>query len=92
MKSSRPSLRETRDKRPLDRDPDRSRCHRHTSVKLSWSQSMHPWTEWQHTHMLSLMSMGHWLRPKKLYHTHGVAVTPGPVRVPIQRPLVPSFT
>ena len=30
MKSSRPSLRETRDKRPLGRDPDRSWCHRHT--------------------------------------------------------------
>ena len=30
--------RETRDKRPLDKDPDRSWCHRHTSVKLFWSQ------------------------------------------------------
>ena len=32
--------RETRDKWPLDRDPDRSWCYLHTSVKLSWSQPM----------------------------------------------------
>ena len=37
VKSSRASLRETRDKRPLDRDPDRSWCHGHSSVKLFWS-------------------------------------------------------
>ena len=30
--------RETQDKRPLDRDPDRSWCHRHISVNLYWSQ------------------------------------------------------
>ena len=30
--------RETRDKWPLGRDPDRSWCHSHISVKLSWSQ------------------------------------------------------
>ena len=36
-KSSWPSLRETRDKRPLGSDPDRSWCHRHTNViELSW--------------------------------------------------------
>ena len=34
----------------------------------------------------------HELRSKKLYHTRSVAVTPAPVRVPTQRPLVPSFT
>ena len=44
VKSSRPSLCETRDKRPLGRDPDKSLSHRHTSVKLSWSQPMDPWT------------------------------------------------
>jgi hypothetical protein len=27
---------ETRDKRLLCRNPDRSLCHRHTSVKLFW--------------------------------------------------------
>ena len=42
VKSSRPSLRETRDKRPSGNDPDKSWCHRHISVKLSWSQSMNP--------------------------------------------------
>ena len=33
VKSSRLNLRETQDKRPLGRDPDRNWCHRHTSVK-----------------------------------------------------------
>ena len=33
----------------------------------------------------------HGLRPKKLYHTSNVAVTPAPVRFPIQRLLVQSF-
>ena len=35
-----PSLRETQDKQPLGRDPKRSWCHCHTSVKLFWSQPM----------------------------------------------------
>ena len=34
----------------------------------------------------------HGLRPKKLYHTCSVAVTPAPARFPTQRPLVPNFT
>ena len=46
VKSSRPSLRETRDKRPLGRGPDRSWCHSHTSVQLSWSKSM----DWKAAH------------------------------------------
>ena len=46
----------TQDKRLLGRDLDRSWCHRYTSVKLSWSHPMDPWTEWQHTHMLPPMS------------------------------------
>ena len=56
------SLRETRNKRLLGRDPDRSWCHRHTCVKLyfPWSQSMNPWTELQHTRMLPPMSMESW--------------------------------
>jgi hypothetical protein len=41
VKSFRPSLRETRDKRPLGRDPDRSCCHLLTSVKLAL-MSMEP--------------------------------------------------
>ena len=60
VKSSRPSLRETRNKRPLGRDPDRNWCHRHTSVKLSWSQPMYPWTERQHTRMMAPMSIELW--------------------------------
>jgi hypothetical protein len=35
---------ETRDKRLLGRDPDRSRCHLHTSLKLFSSRPMAPWT------------------------------------------------
>ena len=46
VKSSRPSLRETRDKRPLGRDLDGSWCHLHTSVKHFWSQPNDPWTSW----------------------------------------------
>ena len=34
MKSSLPSLGETRDKRPLVRDPDRSWCHRYTTIMI----------------------------------------------------------
>ena len=30
--------RETRDKRPMGRDPENNLCHLHTSVKLFWSQ------------------------------------------------------
>ena len=68
VKNSRPSLRETRDKRPLARNPDRSWCHRRTSVKFSWSQPMDPWTELQHTHMLPPMSMEPWAATKKALH------------------------
>ena len=55
--------RETRDKRPLGRDQERSWCHLHRSVL-----------------------------PLRLWIHISVKVTPAPVRVPIQRPLVPSFT
>ena len=42
MKSSRSSLRETRDKQPFGRDPERSWCHRYTTsmIKLFWSKPM----------------------------------------------------
>ena len=51
LKSFRPSLRETRDKRPLDRESNRRWCHRHTMsmIKLFWSQPMAPWASGQHT-------------------------------------------
>ena len=45
LKISRPSLRETQDKQALDRETDRSWCHRPTSmIELFWSQPMAPWT------------------------------------------------
>ena len=71
MKSSRPSLLETRDKQLLRRDPDRRWYHCHTSVKLSWSQLMDPWTEWQHTHMLQPMSIESWAATKKVLNYCG---------------------
>ena len=81
VRSSRPSLRKTRDKRPLSRDPDMSWCHCHTTslIKLFWSQPMDPWSErstlvccrWMH------MDFAFWtsLRISKLkyyqsYHTY----------------------
>ena len=36
--------RDTRGKWPLARNPHRGWCHRHTSLKLFWLQSMSPWT------------------------------------------------
>ena len=69
---------ETRDKRPLGRDPDRSWRHRHSSVKLPWSQYMDPLSERQHTRMLPPMFMKPCATTKKLY-TSG-AVTPPRLR------------
>ena len=45
VKSSRPSLREIRDKHRLGKDPDKSWCHHHTTsmIKLFWSQLMATW-------------------------------------------------
>ena len=40
-------------------------CHRHTNVKLSWSQSMDPWTERQYILMLLPMSIEPWAAAKK---------------------------
>ena len=61
------NLRETQDKRPLGKDPDRSWCHRHTPVKLSGSQHMDPWTERLHTRMLPSMPLESWAANKQLY-------------------------
>ena len=44
VKSSRPSLRETRDKPPLGMDPELSWYYLHTSANLCWSQPIAPWT------------------------------------------------
>ena len=45
VKSSRSTLHETREKRPLGRDPDRRWAHRYTTsmIMLFWSQLMTPW-------------------------------------------------
>ena len=46
LKSSRPSLPETRDKRPLGRESDRSWCHRHTTSMMKLFGS----SPWLHGH------------------------------------------
>ena len=69
------NLCETWDKRPLDRNPDRSWCHLHTSVKLYWSQPMAPWTSVVAYECAAAQSMDPWAATKKALH---VAVTPGP--------------
>ena len=100
VKSSRRRLHETRDKRPLGRESDRSWCHRNTTstIKLFWSQLMSPWVSaasYEQGEKFSTFVCcrrclwSHGLRPKKLYTS--VEVIPAPVRVPTQRPLVPSF-
>ena len=71
VESCQPNLCETRDKRRLGREPDRNWCHCHTCVKLIWLHPMDPWTEWGHTHMLLLMSMGQWAVTKKALHFCG---------------------
>ena len=84
--------RETWNKRPLGRDPDRSWCHLHIGVKLFWSQPMAPWTLAAAYACTATQSMDPWTATKRSYHTHSVAVTPAHVRVPTQWPHVPSFT
>ena len=64
MKSSWPNLHEIQDKGPMSRD----RTGAGASVKLSCSQPMDPWTEWQHTHMLLPISMEPWTMTKKALH------------------------
>ena len=80
---------ETRDKRLLGRNPDRSWCHFYTSVKLFWSQPMSPWTSVAAYECSATQSMDPWAVTKKVYTS--VVVAPAPVRVPNQQQLVPSF-
>ena len=77
--------------RPLDRDPDRSWCHLHTSKAflVAASPRLHGHRR-QHPSVLPLSPWIHGLRPRKIYTS--VVVTPAPFRVPNQRALVPSFT
>ena len=72
--------RETRDKPPLGRDPDKSWCHLPTSVKLPWSQPTDRRTERQHTRTLPPMSMEPWAATKKALHwcSGGTSSCPGP--------------
>ena len=58
VKSSRSCLRQTGDKRPWGKDPDKSWCHCYTNIKLFWLQRTDPWTERQHNHMMPPISMG----------------------------------
>ena len=63
--------RETREKRLLDRDPDRSWFHHHTSVKLLRS---HPMVSWISAAILICYRQCPWshgLQPKKLYTSMG---------------------
>jgi hypothetical protein len=62
---------ETRDKTPLGRDPDRSWCHRHPSVKLFWLLPMASWTSAAAYECAAAQC----------------TVPPAPVRVPSQRHL-----
>ena len=54
--------RETRDKRPLGRVPDRGWCHLHIGVKLFWSQLMAPYE------CAATQSMDPWAATKKALH------------------------
>ena len=83
--------RETQDKWSLRRDQDRSWCHCQACVKLFFGRS--PWIhgcEWQHTSIL--ISMEPWAAAKRALHCYtGGQMTPAPVRIPTQWPLVPGF-
>ena len=60
--------RETQDKQLLGRDPDRSLCHRHTSVKLFWSQPMASWTSAEAYKCAAAQSVDPWAATKKALH------------------------
>ena len=83
--------RETRDKRPLGRDTDRSWCHLRTSVKVFWSQSMVSWTSAAVNECAVAQSMDPWAANKKAVHQCSGYTSSAPVRVPSQRSPVPSF-
>ena len=60
--------RETREKLPLAREPDRSCCHFHTSVKLFWSQPLALWTSAAAYECAAAQSMDPWAATKKAFH------------------------
>ena len=80
--------RETRDKRPLGRNQDRSWCHCHTIVSFLGCS---PWIHGLSSSTLICSGRCPWShgpRPKKLYTS--VEVTSAPVWVPTQWLLIPS--
>ena len=90
MSSLAYNRRESRDKRSLGRDPDRSWSHLRTSVKLLWSQLMAQWVSAAAYECAAAQSMDPCAATKKALPS--VEVTPAPLRVPTQRPIIPSFT
>ena len=60
--------RETWVNRPLGRDPDRSWCHLHTSVKLFWSQTIALWTSTAAYECAAAQSMDPRAATKKALH------------------------
>ena len=67
---------ETRNKLPLDRDPDRSLCNRHTCVKLSWLQTMN--LSCSTIVCCSRHVWSHWVQSKGLYSSSDIKPCPGP--------------
>ena len=59
VKSSRPSLHAIRDKRPLDRDPDRSWCHYHTTSTIKLFLVAVHGHQWQHTDKVKSSSLAY---------------------------------
>ena len=72
--------RETREKRLLGRDPDRSQCHLHNSLKLFWSRPMAPWTSAAAYKCAAAQSMDSWAAIKKVSQECGgdTSFCPGP--------------
>ena len=62
------NLHESWDKRSLGRNPDRSWCHLHTSVKLFSLQPMTPWTFLAAYERAATQSMDPWTATKKALH------------------------
>ena len=74
--------RETRDKRPLSRESERSWCHRHTTsvIKLFWSQPKAPWTSAVAYECAAAQFMDSWGASKKDLYCCGndTSSYPGP--------------
>jgi hypothetical protein len=86
MKSSRPSLRESQNKQPLTRDPDKSWREHHTMsmITLFWSQTM------DINGSIRVCYHGVMGCDQQKLNT-SVEVTPAPVWVPTQQSHITSF-